>query len=130
MDSHDELLNLWRQSTDDCFNERICEAEFQTLVQAFSRNLEVVAVVTKVLARGLMARIGPCRVFLPEQHIEIGPPSALESYVGQMLRVRVIWCNFWDRFVVVSRRVILEEALDKVKNFSQIQTEKDMESTS
>lgn len=64
---------------------------------------------------GLRVEIGPLKAFLPASQVDLKPVQNLEEMVGQTIEARVINLNRRSRNIVLSRRVILEEELERKK---------------
>ncbi len=64
---------------------------------------------------GLRVEIGPLKAFLPASQVDVKPVQNLEEMVGQTIEARVINLNRRSRNIVLSRRVILEEELERKK---------------
>ncbi|HID56708.1 TPA: 30S ribosomal protein S1 [Candidatus Poribacteria bacterium] len=64
---------------------------------------------------GLRVEIGPLKAFLPASQVDLKPVQNLEEMVGQSIEARVINLNRRSRNIVLSRRVILEEELERRK---------------
>ena len=92
-----QRLRLWDQL------EKACEAKASVTGTVVSR-----------VKGGLTIDIG-VKAFLPGSQVEVRPVRNLDSYIGQPIEVRVIKLNKKRGNVVVSRKEILEEEQNALK---------------
>ncbi len=69
--------------------------------------------VRKKVKGGLMGEVFGLPVFLPGSQIDIKPVTDQDALIGQVLRGKIIQVNYPKQNIVVSRRVLLEEEIQK-----------------
>jgi ribosomal protein S1 len=108
VDTHGEgMLRLSKRRAD--------EAEaWERVVKLFESGEAVEAPVTEAVKGGLVVDLG-LRAFLPASQVERGYVQDLSKYVGETIKVKVIELEKPKRRVIVSRRQVLEEERQRVK---------------
>jgi len=84
------------------------------LEQAFREATELHGEVVQVVKGGVLVDVG-ARGFVPASLIERGYVNNLEKYLGKVLRLRVIDLDRNKNKVVLSQKVLLEEAYEAAK---------------
>ena len=82
--------------------------------KACEEDAVVEGVVTQKVRGGLTVDVGVL-AFLPSSQIDLRPPKNLDPYVGKKFRFKVIKYNEKRGNVVLSRRALLEEERDTIK---------------
>lgn len=82
---------------------------------ALQVGMDVECVVTKTNKGGLDVTVSSIRGFLPASQADMGYVANLETLVGQKLRVRVTEVNPARRRLVVSRRALLAEERESIR---------------
>lgn len=91
------------------FEERI-----NALEEAFEKGEPVTATVIDVVKGGLLVDVG-MRGFVPASHVERGFVKDLSEYLKQTLDFKILELNRQGRKVILSRKALLEEEYQKVK---------------
>ncbi len=86
------------------------DASREALEQAWESRIPVEGRVVKTIKGGFEVRISGVRAFCPLSQIDLRWPKQPEVFVGQTLSFRIVEFKDRGRNVVVSRRVLLEEA--------------------
>ncbi len=81
------------------------------ITEAYEAGRVVEGTVVQRIKGGLQVDLGKLRAFLPASQIELRPPQDFDQYIGQTLEAKVVKLSKRRRNIVLSRRVILEEAL-------------------
>jgi len=71
--------------------------------------------ITERIKGGFRVEIGNMYAFLPASQVELHPISNFEDFIGKTLEMKVIKLSKRRRNIVLSRRAILEEELEKKK---------------
>ncbi|MBX6377027.1 MAG: 30S ribosomal protein S1 [Clostridia bacterium] len=87
---------------------------WRRLDEAYREGAIIEAPVTEVVKGGLVLDVGT-RGFMPASHVERGYVSDLTVYVGQTLRCRVIELDRAKNRVILSRKVVLEEERQRLR---------------
>ncbi|NBO39132.1 S1 RNA-binding domain-containing protein [bacterium] len=82
------------------------------LRSAFETRLPVEAKVEKVVKGGFEASLSGKRAFVPLSHMELGPISEPEVYVGQVLKFLIAEYKQGGKNIVLSRKSILKDEKD------------------
>jgi small subunit ribosomal protein S1 len=80
------------------------------LDKAFQDNLPVTGFVTERIKGGVRVEINGIGAFLPGSQVDVRPIRNLDTLIGQEIEARVIKLNRKRSNVVLSRKVLLEEA--------------------
>ncbi len=95
------------------------KADFQLAWSTIKEKLETgegcKARVKKRVKGGLMVEVFGLDAFLPGSQVDIKPVTNFDEYVGKEIEVKIIKVNWSKRNIVVSRRMLLEEELEKKK---------------
>ncbi len=83
---------------------------------ALQVGMDVECMVTKTNKGGLDVTVSSIRGFLPASQADMGFVANLESLVGQKLRVRITEVNPARRRLVVSRRALLSEERESIRD--------------
>jgi small subunit ribosomal protein S1 len=93
-------------------------AIWDRLVDAFDKNMEVEGVIVAPVDGGFSVDVG-VKAFLPASQVDLQPVRDVERWLDQKLNFRIIKFHKNRNNIVVSRRVLLEEArartIDKIK---------------
>lgn len=90
------------------------ERAWNLLQDIFDKKLPVEVEIVEKVRGGLVANLG-VRAFLPASQIDIRRINDLTPYVGKRLKVKIIELNRKRNRVIVSRRAILEEEVEELK---------------
>lgn len=82
---------------------------WETVLEAFEKDLPVDATVLRRVKGGLMVDVGGVEAFLPGSQVALKTVPNLDQYIGQIFPVRILKLNKRRSNVVVSRRILLEE---------------------
>lgn len=94
--------------------KRVEEVKNWDEVEEIFENQEIVEVkVLRVVKGGLIALINNINGFIPASHISVDFITDLEQFKDKTLKVRVIDFNRQKRRVILSRKVVEEEELEK-----------------
>jgi 4-hydroxy-3-methylbut-2-enyl diphosphate reductase len=91
------------------FEERI-----KSLEEAFEKGETVTATVIDVVKGGMLVDVG-MRGFVPASHVERGFVKDLSDYLHKTLEFKILELNRGGRKVILSRKALLEESYQKVK---------------
>jgi small subunit ribosomal protein S1 len=80
------------------------------LDKAFTGNTPIKGIVTERIKGGVRVEINGIGAFLPGSQVDVRPIRNLDSLIGQEIEARVIKLNRKRSNVVLSRKVLLEEA--------------------
>lgn len=89
---------------------------WQSIENAYRKGTPIEGKVTKRIKGGLRVEIGNMYAFLPASQVDLHPVSNLEDYAGKTLEMKVINLSKRRRNIVLSRRILLEEELEKKKD--------------
>lgn len=103
------------------------EDAMMALEEAYSNQVPVEGKVTARNKGGLEVEVYNKRAFCPASHIEVRFCENPEQYVGQTLTFKIIELKENGRKIVVSRRLILEEALKEKADAIRAQLEEGAE---
>jgi small subunit ribosomal protein S1 len=111
----DILTVLVTRSNDDdkiLLSKRLVDQEkiWIDLADAFAKNTPVTGVITEAIKGGLQVNVGGIRAFMPASQSSLSYVENLSSLTGETCPVKIIELNRATKRVVVSRRVLLEEA--------------------
>lgn len=85
------------------------------IAEAYEGDRPVKGKVTRRIKGGLRVEIGSMYAFLPASQVDIRPVPDLDAYLGRDIEMRVIKLNRRRRNIVLSRRVLLEEARESMR---------------
>ena len=85
------------------------------IAEAYESDRPVKGKVTRRIKGGLRVEIGSMYAFLPASQVDIRPVPDLDAYLGRDIEMRVIKLNRRRRNIVLSRRVLLEEARESMR---------------
>ena len=85
------------------------------IAQAFNENEVVSGTLNERVKGGMSVEVDGLRGFLPASQIELRAVPDLDDYIGKTLDMRVVKFNRRRDNIVLSRRVLLEEAQDVKK---------------
>ncbi|MBT3270212.1 30S ribosomal protein S1 [Candidatus Poribacteria bacterium] len=85
------------------------------IAEAYEGDRPVKGTVTRRIKGGLRVEIGSMYAFLPASQVDIRPVPDLDTYLGRDIEMRVIKLNRRRRNIVLSRRVLLEEARESMR---------------
>ncbi len=85
------------------------------IAEAYEGDRPVKGTVTRRIKGGLRVEIGSMYAFLPASQVDIRPVPDLDAYLGRDIEMRVIKLNRRRRNIVLSRRVLLEEARESMR---------------
>jgi len=85
------------------------------IAEAYETDRPVKGTVTRRIKGGLRVEIGSMYAFLPASQVDIRPVPDLDTYLGRDIEMRVIKLNRRRRNIVLSRRVLLEEARESMR---------------
>lgn len=88
---------------------------WNSIEEAYKEGTPIEGKVTKRIKGGLRVNIGSLQAFLPASQVDIRPVPSPEDYVGETLKMKVIKLSRPRRNIVLSRRLLLEEKLEKKK---------------
>lgn len=95
------------------------KADFQlawdTIKQKSESSEGVRAQVRRKVKGGLVVEIFGIEAFLPGSQIDIRPVPNLDALIGEEFDVKILSVNWFKRNIVVSRRALLEEQLQKAR---------------
>jgi small subunit ribosomal protein S1 len=95
------------------------KADFQLAWETVNAKAEsgegVKARVAKRVKGGLQVEILGLDAFLPGSQVDIRPPQNLDDYINQEIEVKIIKVNWPKKNIVVSRRMLLEEELMRLR---------------
>lgn len=96
------------------------------IAQAFNENEIVSGTLNERVKGGMSVEVDGLRGFLPASQIELRAVPDLDDYIGKTLDMRVVKFNRRRDNIVLSRRILLEEAQDVKKTalLEQIETGK------
>ena len=96
------------------------------IAQAFNENEVVSGTLNERVKGGMSVEVDGLRGFLPASQIELRAVPDLDDYIGKTLDMRVVKFNRRRDNIVLSRRVLLEEAQDvkKTELLGRIETGK------
>ena len=100
------------------------EKAWEDIMEAYENEEIIEAEVTKRVKGGLVVDVG-VRGFIPASHVAIGYVEDLEEYVGETLRLKVIEVERENNNVVLSARKVLEKEMEKKKEETLEELEKD-----
>ena len=95
--------------------------DWSTLEKAFAEQTPIMGTVTGLIKGGFTVDVG-VRAFMPASRSGVREAAAMEKFVGQQIRCRIIKLDVADEDIVVDRRVLAEEEerLVKDQRFSEI----------
>ena len=85
------------------------------IAQAFNENEVVSGTLNERVKGGMSVEVDGLRGFLPASQIELRAVPDLDDYIGKILDMRVVKFNRRRDNIVLSRRILLEEAQDVKK---------------
>ena len=96
------------------------------IAQAFNENEVVSGTLNERVKGGMSVEVDGLRGFLPASQIELRAVPDLDDYIGKTLDMRVVKFNRRRDNIVLSRRILLEEAQDvkKTELLERIETGK------
>ena len=96
------------------------------IAQAFNENEVVSGTLNERVKGGMSVEVDGLRGFLPASQIELRAVPDLDDYIGKTLDMRVVKFNRRRDNIVLSRRILLEEAQDvkKTELLGRIETGK------
>jgi small subunit ribosomal protein S1 len=83
--------------------------------EAYEKQQDVEGVVTEVVKGGVLADVGGVIGFVPASHMDLRFVPDLNIYQGQQMKLRIIEVESDKRRVVLSRKLILEEERERMK---------------
>lgn len=90
------------------------EEKINLLEELFEKGEPIEATVIDVVKGGLLVDVG-MRGFVPASHVERGFVKDLSEYLKQTLRFKILELNRSGRKVILSRKALLEEEYQKMK---------------
>lgn len=88
---------------------------WERVERSFKEGTPVQGRVIRRVKGGLRVEIGPLKAFMPASQVDLKPVQNLEEWVGKEIEARVINLDKRSRNIVLSRRVLLEEELERKK---------------
>lgn len=85
------------------------------LEDAFNKGLSVEGTITSKVKGGMTVNIGGVNAFLPGSQIDLKSPKNTDNLIGQKHNFRVLNINHKGPNIIVSRRVLLEEERNKLR---------------
>ncbi|MDA1190613.1 MAG: S1 RNA-binding domain-containing protein [Candidatus Poribacteria bacterium] len=89
---------------------------WEDIADAYENGLPVKGQATRRIKGGLRVEIGTMYAFLPASQIDIRPVQDLDAFLNRDLEMRVIKLNRRRRNIVLSRRVLLEEQRESMRD--------------
>ncbi|HZH34196.1 MAG TPA: 30S ribosomal protein S1 [Pyrinomonadaceae bacterium] len=96
--------------------EAIKRRSWEELERAHNEGVTVKGRVTDRVKGGLNVDINGVEAFLPGSLVDVRPPRNLDVFKGQEIEARVIKFNRKRSNVVLSRKVLMDEEIDKLKS--------------
>ena len=90
------------------------EEKINHLEELFEKGEAIEATVIDVVKGGLLVDVG-MRGFVPASHVERGFVKDLNEYLKQTLKFKILELNRQGRKVILSRKALLEEEYQKIK---------------
>ena len=88
---------------------------WEKIANAYREGTPIEVKISKRIKGGFRVKIEDMPAFLPASQVDLYPVSNFEDYIGKTLEMKVIKLSKPRRNIVLSRRVLLEEELEKKK---------------
>ena len=88
---------------------------WEILEEAYQKGMEIEGKIVGKVKGGMTVEISDVKAFLPGSHVDLKSIRDTDHLLGQVCRFRVIKLNSKRSNVIVSRRIILEEEREKLR---------------